>query len=317
MAFNNKTTEDRGELKLLRWIAFDSSFPPGKIDLTYKHWTRVGITALCTITKENKIMSFQEVKDTFGVRNSDLFRYLQMRDYYDKKVKKKDGQIHPLIKVIVTSYRREIPKAISTLYSILMDSRQHSTLYVKTKWEKEIGEEISDETWLEMWKWHQTTTQSQKWREFTWKNQICYFITPLITSRQLSTQQICWRQCGEITPNHTHVFWSCRKVEPFWREVHADICWILGYGIPFSCRALYLGELEEWVTKEDQCLVKIILAASKKTITKNWLKIDRPSTKQWLSIVEEIKEMEKLTYKLKIKEELFVRNWVKWPQTEL
>ena len=34
------------------------------------------------------MLSFQEMKDRFGVRNADLFRYLQMGDYYEKKNKK-------------------------------------------------------------------------------------------------------------------------------------------------------------------------------------------------------------------------------------
>ena len=41
-----------------------------------------------------------------------------------------------------------------------------------------------------------------------------------------------------------------------------------------------------------------------------------PQCKQWLSIIEEIQRMEKLTYKLKLKEELFARNWGKWIQNE-
>ena len=304
------------ELSLLKWIAFDREFIPGNMDTTYRGWVNDGITATCTIIKEGVMLSFQEMKDRFGVRNADLFRYLQMRDYYDKKIRKKDGEVHPLIKILVTSYCREIPKAISILYTCLMESKQHSTLYIKAKWEKELDEEISTEIWYEMWKCHQTTTQSHKWREFAWKNQIRYFITPLITSKQSSTPQTCWRRCGDVSPNHTHIFWSCKKIEPFWREVHEVVCQTLGYPIPFTCTVLYLGHLVECVARDDLYLVKILLTASRKTITKNCLKADMPECKQWLSIIEEIQGMEKLTYKLKLKEELFARNWGKWIQNE-
>ena len=92
---------------------------------------------------------------------------------------------------------------------------KHSTLCIKTKWEKALDEEISAEIWYEMWKCHQTTTQSQKLKKFAWKNQIRYFITPLITSKQLWTPQPCWRQCGDMSPNHTHIFWSCKKNRTF------------------------------------------------------------------------------------------------------
>ena len=89
--------------------------------MTYRSWANVGITALCTIIiKEGEMLSFQEIKDIFGVRNPDLFRYLHMRDYYEKEIKKKDGEVHPLIKIPVTSYYREIPKAFFFINIILV-----------------------------------------------------------------------------------------------------------------------------------------------------------------------------------------------------
>ena len=123
-------------LSLLKWIAYDNHFTPGSIDMTYRHWVDKGITAMCTITKEGNIVSFQEMKDIFGLTNADLFRYLQMRDYYIKKIKK--DEVHPLIKVFVTSYQRHTPKAISKLYLCFLESRKYSTIYVKSKWEKEM-----------------------------------------------------------------------------------------------------------------------------------------------------------------------------------
>ena len=96
--------------------------------------------------------SFQEIKDLFGLTNTDLFRYLQMRDYYIKEIK--TDEVHPLIQVFLTSHQRHTPKEITKLYSHLLESRQHSTIYVKSKWEKETGEEIKDENWFGMWKSH-------------------------------------------------------------------------------------------------------------------------------------------------------------------
>ena len=58
------------------------------MDMTYRRWVNDGITATYTIIKEGVMLSFQEMKDRFDVRNADLFRYLQMKDYYDKKNKK-------------------------------------------------------------------------------------------------------------------------------------------------------------------------------------------------------------------------------------
>lgn len=52
----------------------------------------------------------------------------------------------------------------------------------------------------------------------------------------------------------------------------------------------------------DKYLVKLLLAGSKKAITRKWYKIERPTQEQWFDVVEEIFLMEKLTYVLRIQE---------------
>ena len=66
--------------------------------------------------------------------------------------------------------------------------------------------------------------------------------------------------------------------------------------------------------REDIYLVKVLLAASKKAITRLWYKADPPTREQWLSIVEEIFVMEKLTHDLRLQETLFLERWEKWTE---
>lgn len=64
------------------------------------------------------------------------------------------------------AYKSVIPRTVSTPQKRLMES----TVYVKAKWERELGEEITEKMWYDIWKEHKNTTQSLKWREFIWKN---------------------------------------------------------------------------------------------------------------------------------------------------
>ncbi len=47
--------------------------------------------------------------------------------------------------------------------------------------------------------------------------------TPQIQSRQLITQQPCWRLSGDLEANPTHVFCSCTELKPL-NKRHYGIC---------------------------------------------------------------------------------------------
>lgn len=100
--------------------------------------------------------------------------------------------------------------------------------------------------------------------EGTWKNLICFFITPKVKSKQL--QQRLW------------LIW-CRLLTCV-LEV-SEINYVLGNGMLSAstkvlkrCLVLYVCNLsEESVMGSNKYLVIMLLVASKKTITKNWGKV--------------------------------------------
>lgn len=72
-----------------------------------------------------------------------------------------------------------------------------------------------------------------------------------------------------------------------------------------------------WVTREniqdtDWYLIKILLAASKKAITRKWHKEDPPTRRNWLEIIDEIHGMERLTHIIKLQRSLWESRWKKW-----
>lgn len=69
-----------------------------------------------------------------------------MRDYYNKKIKILT-LTQPILKTIIQALKKIIPKAISVTYDCMMQTKNKSTIYIKTKWESEMGEMISTETW--------------------------------------------------------------------------------------------------------------------------------------------------------------------------
>ena len=142
--------------------------------------------------------------------------------------------------------------------------KKNSTDYIKKKWERELDTDIPPEDWSLIIHTQMTTTNSQGWRDFSCKNCMRFFITPKIKSKQSGCQIQCWRQCGQLTAVHTHLFWSCPALQPFWAEVQAATKIILGFDIEFTCLSFYLGHMSEELDIRDEYLVKILMVASKK-----------------------------------------------------
>ncbi len=299
------------ETKILSWFAFDSRFVPGMNDKGFKDWAKKGITAMCTVVERGKMQSFEKLRDKFGLDEREQYRYLQMRDYYEKEIKT-DNE-NEVIEVFRKAYEGEKCRVISALYRSLMSCRKISSLYVKGKWEKELKEQITEEEWFNICKTQCTSISSRIWREFNWKNMIRFFRTPKIRKELVSNQQPCWRSCGHMDVDHTHIFWSCQKIKGYWDKIWWGLRKIIGYEIPKTCKILYLGNLtQDIIQKEDEYLVEVLLTASKKAITRLWYKVEPPTGEQWMCIVEEIFVMEKLTHKLRLQEAQFNKKWEKW-----
>lgn len=55
-----------------------------------------------------------------------------------------------------------------------------------------------------------------------------------------------------------------------------------------------------------------MLAASKKAVTRKWLIKEPPTKGEWIGIIQEIHNMKKLTFSLKLQMDKFNNYWRKW-----
>lgn len=309
-----KTLKIQKHVKKLKWVSHDKKFVPAKLDQSYKYWERKGITAWCVLENNGRLESFQNLEQRFELGRHDFFRFLQMRDYYNKEI-----QVGPsmeesnIIQIMIKAYKGSNIRMISALYKALISADKHTTQNIKAKWEKEFCITIQNTDWMNMWKFHYTTTSSRMWREFAWKNLIRFFITPKIKSKQLKTHQSCWRRCGEIDVDHSHIFWKCPKLSEFWKFINTVLGKVLGYVIPLKPELYYLCNFYDGLVQEgDRYLLKIMLISAKKCITRKWGQTVVPSKEQWMATIEQIYTMEKLTHRLRLQEPQMDKKWKKW-----
>lgn len=173
---------------------------------------------------------------------------------------------------------------------------------------------IIKEDWEDSCKRIFRTTQSKYWKEFAWKINMRVFATPKITSKYSSSGRAeCWRECGEQEAHHSHIFYFCPVLKKFWGLIQEKTISIFNLKKPLHPLNIILGIIPaEIESRGDKYLYTIIRIAALKQITWNWMNVKAPSINVWKLTVEDIKEMERITYKLRNREDEFMRFWSKW-----
>lgn len=107
---------------------------------------------------------------------------------------------------------------------------------------------------------------------------------------------------------HFHIFWDYPKVSTYWLNVVIEIRSVIGSEIDFNFRGIYLGNVPTTPQKQDRYLLQILLAASKKAITKQWLSQESPTISEWIEIVQEIYVTEQIIFSPKHVSKKIVKN---------
>ena len=310
-----KSQKIEREMRILRWVAHDTDFAPARLDFRFKQWRiHYGIASYCLISSGTDLKDFQYFLDKHQLGKQDFYRYLQLRHHFDKDIKVERME-SDIINVIMAAYKGESTKGlISILYSSLQSVKKHSTSYVKAKWEKDANITLEEDDWLNICSVMSSTSSSGLWREYAWKNIIRFFITPRRKYVQNGSPEsgVCWRLCNNTMADHFHIFWDCPAIQSYWREVVSEINTVMGFETELNFTNIYLGNISSELCTADKYLLKILLVASKKALTKKWLTQTPPTKREWTAIVQDIFEMEKLTFSVRLCMDKFCTYWLKW-----
>lgn len=76
------------KLWIIRWYAYDPDFRPSQLDFRFKIWTGKEASTFYSLTNKGLLKDFQTLKREFSLEQQDFYRYLQLRNYFDKFIKK-------------------------------------------------------------------------------------------------------------------------------------------------------------------------------------------------------------------------------------
>jgi len=64
--------------------------------------------------------------------------------------------------------------------------------------------------------------------------------------------------------------------------------------------------------RSEEYLFGILISACRKVFTRHWLLPEAPTIKEWIDIVNDIYNMEHITFALRLQKEIFIKYWSNW-----
>ncbi len=107
------------------------------------------------------------------------------------------------------------------------------------------------------------------------------------------------------------MFWSCSKLETYWRNIIQTIDKIVNIRLPSDPRFMLLGDdsILQFDQRKNLRLVKMALIAAKKCIAIQWKSEEPPSHILWLREISSYVPIEKIMFNLKKKSSMFEKIW--------
>ncbi len=138
-------------MNVLKWASYDLDLKPNTLDMWFRLRAKKGITAYCSIIDKGQLLDFNSLKEKLHLDFKDFFRNLQLQQHFCQKINKGtvgDPNKSAIVKIFSSVYKAEpMSKTITKLYRTLMYLQGDSSLYIKERWEKESGINISTEDW--------------------------------------------------------------------------------------------------------------------------------------------------------------------------
>ena len=116
------------QISSLTHIGYIKNFIPSRLDAGFRRWTDFGLTIIHQLCDKDSFKSFEQLKFSFSLPNSDFFRFLQLRDFLTKhKEWNKVIKPTPIEDLLLTFMMDENRKVIKEFYQTFLDMTPNNT----------------------------------------------------------------------------------------------------------------------------------------------------------------------------------------------
>lgn len=291
----------------------NTRFAPGTADGGFRLWAEKGVGQLKDMfgSHNGNFLSFEELVSKHDIPRKHFFKYLQLRSF----VRTNQDQLMvapPLTILEKVLIKNPFGKGIiSEFYDLLLAFSSESSNSRLNAWKADLQEDLTLEQWSTACKAAQTRTGNTRLKllQYNWLMRV--YITPeKLSKMNTNIPDICTR-CGEEKGTLFHCLWLCPRIKEFWEEVRVTVQNILSINLKVEPKMFLLGLYPDGHNLQlyEQIFINICLLQAKRVIALTWKKLGKPSVAQWFRELSLCLPLEKITYILKDKQDLFQKVW--------
>lgn len=155
-----------------------------------------------------------------------------------------------------------------------------TTYWTNRQWERDLSMQLSAQEWTNVHTLIHKGSMNVQVQESAYKLFSRWYRTPLLLHRFNPTiPQTCWR-CNTDTGSLLHIWWSCSKIQPFWKEVHTLITRITTYTLDFNPAMFLLHHSSFHIPAYHRSLAMHLVNSARMCIPPKWRSPEPPTMKE-------------------------------------
>lgn len=124
----------------------NAMFTPGKSDPGLKLWAQMGLQKISDLYTDNTLMSFENLKEKFGIPQAHLFKYFQIQSFIRSRLQSYQCPALSIIEELATSdpYAK---RKVSIIYRKLVKASTESSNDKRMAWIEDLQTDITEQDW--------------------------------------------------------------------------------------------------------------------------------------------------------------------------
>lgn len=261
---------------------------------------------------DGRLLTQTELATKMSKTSFPFWTYVQLRHFFDNPKPRPEWSRRTTAFEDLCLKEEPQKHLISITYTMLFSNHDSNLHWTNKKWEQELSISLTEKEWETIHTLIHKGTLNVQVQENAYKILTRWYRTPLKLHHFNPTLPMhCWR-CKTDTGSLIHVWWTCPKLQPFWREVHRIIQQVTTYTLDFTPEQFLIHHSTIPHHSYFRSLAMHMVNAAKMCVPYKWRSHDPPTLADWFKRIQKTAEMEELIHQAKDTPAKYNNIWACW-----